>query len=255
VKRGSLIRVHRGVYRLGHAAPSFDALCVAATKACGHGSGISGFAAAHLLSLQEAQPGVIEVTTPYDRTVPGLIVHRARRTVPELLRVRGIPVTSPAWTLLDIAPQIDDDLLGRYCHAAVVRHRLKPEAVARVAAKRGHPHGSSRLLRILSGDDPMLLSRLERAFLNILRDGRLQQPQTNRRMAEGYVDCRWPHLKLIVELDSYRFHGSRHAWERDRDRDRAARRRGEELLRYTPEDVFERGAEVLAEMAARLPAV
>ena len=255
VRNGFLIRVHRGVYRVGHEAPSSLAAYMAATKACGAGSGICGLAGAHLLGLVRDRPRCIEVTAPSERRVPGVVVHRARTTPVELTRVRGIPVATPAWTLLDIAPHLDDTALGRACHEAHVKYKLKPEAVARLLDGRGPVKGCRRLMRILSGDDPMLLSRLEAAYLRILRRGRLELPVTNQHLSEGYVDCRWAHLRLIVELDSYRFHGSRHAWERDRERDRAARRRGEELVRYTPEDIFKHPDEVLAQMAARVPRV
>jgi hypothetical protein len=53
------------------------------------------------------------------------------------------------------------------------------------------------------------------------------------------VDCRWPERRLTVELDSYRFHNSRHAWEEDRRRERQARARGDEHRRYTWADVTE----------------
>ena len=53
------------------------------------------------------------------------------------------------------------------------------------------------------------------------------------------VDCRWPRHRLTVELDSYRFHNSRYAWEQDRKREREARARGDEFRRYTWGDVFE----------------
>ena len=225
---------------------------MAATKACGDGSGLSWLAGAHLLALVRDRPARIDVTAPGHRRVPGVVVHRAHRTHLALTNIRGVPVTTPAWTLLDIAPLLDDTALGRACHEALVRYRLQPEQVSRVLAARGPVKGSRRLMRILAGDDPLLLSRLEAAYLRILRDAREELPETNRRLLEGYVDCRWPHLGLIVELDSYRFHGSRHAWERDRNRDRAARRRGEEMIRFTPDDVFGHPDEVLAHTRERL---
>src|SRR4051812_7654637 len=57
-----------------------------------------------------------------------------------------------------------------------------------------------------------------------------------------------PRRRLIVELDSYRFHHSRRAWEQDRRRERDARARGDELRRYTYGDVFEEPREMLAEL-------
>ena len=63
-----------------------------------------------------------------------------------------------------------------------------------------------------------------------------------------HVDRRWPDRRLTVELDSYRFHHSRHAWEQDRRRERDARAHGDEFRRYTWADVFEQPAPMLAEL-------
>ena len=73
-------------------------------------------------------------------------------------------------------------------------------------------------------------------------------PVTNRPAGAHYVDCRWPGHKLTVELDSYKFHKTRHAWEQDRERDRDARRRGDQLRRYTWRDVFEEPDQMLTEL-------
>jgi hypothetical protein len=253
IKIGYLIRMHRGIYRLGHEAPSALASYAAATMAGGVGCGLSGLAAAHLLGLMETRPEEIEVTCPASRDVPGLVTHRARDTRLRLMHVRGIPVVTPAWALLDIAGRLDEVQIGRACHQAWVRYRLQPRSVAELLDHRGAVKGGRELMRILRGDDPLLLSKLESAYVSLLQDERRQLPATNTHQREGYVDCRWPGLKLVVELDSYRFHGSRQAWERDRERDRAARARGEELIRYTAYDVFDKPGVVRAEARARIP--
>jgi hypothetical protein len=67
------------------------------------------------------------------------------------------------------------------------------------------------------------------------------------------VDCRWRDQQLTVELDSYRYHSSRHAWEQDRHREREARARGDEFRRYTYGDVFEHPRLMLRELRRLLP--
>ena len=67
------------------------------------------------------------------------------------------------------------------------------------------------------------------------------------------MDCRWPEYGLTVELDSYRFHNTRHAWEQDHRREREARARGDDFRRYTYGDVFENPAPMLAELRVALP--
>src|SRR5215212_853708 len=88
VEKGSLIRVHWGVYRAGHRAPSVEARYMAAVKACGEGAALSGLAAAHLYRLTRtlAMP---EVTAPTERRVDGVITHRSRRIARTVHR--GIP--------------------------------------------------------------------------------------------------------------------------------------------------------------------
>jgi len=62
------------------------------------------------------------------------------------------------------------------------------------------------------------------------------------------VDCRWPRHRLTVELGSYRYHRSRHAWEQDRRREREARARGDEFRRYPWAEVYEEPDQMLAEI-------
>ena len=86
-----------------------------------------------------------------------------------------------------------------------------------------------------------------------LRDARLPAPDvTNRPAGTRRVDCRWNDPPLTVELDGYRYHRSRHAWEQDRRRDREAYARGDEIRRYTYGDVVERPRDMLAELRALL---
>ena len=94
----------------------------------------------------------------------------------------------------------------------------------------------------------MTLSKLEREFLARLEEAGLPLPKTNKPAHGRRVDCRWPEHRLTVELDSYRYHRSRHAWEQDRRREREARARGDEFRRYTYGDVTESPGLMLAEL-------
>jgi hypothetical protein len=72
VERGLLLRVHRGVYRVGHRAPSLEAYYLAAVLAAGDEARLSGRAAAHLLGLLKRHVPPPEVTAPVRRRVPGV---------------------------------------------------------------------------------------------------------------------------------------------------------------------------------------
>lgn len=120
-------------------------------------------------------------------------------------------------------------------------------------ARRPAAPGTAKLRAVTTGDHALLLSRLERAFRGVLRTARLPLPVTNRRKGAHFVDCRWPGRALTVELDSYRFHRTRRAWEQDRERERAARARGDEFRRYTWRDVAEDPEPMLRDLRALLP--
>ena len=97
------------------------------------------------------------------------------------------------------------------------------------------------------------LSKLEDRFLERLDEINLPHPEMNRSVDGRRVDCRWPEHHLTVELDSYRYHRSRHTWERDRRREREAYARGDQIRRYTWGDVFEHPAAMHAELCDLLP--
>jgi hypothetical protein len=150
---------------------------------------------------------------------------RTRRARRQAAIWRGIPVTTPAETLVDLAAVLNADALARACHEAGVRHHTTPKQVEALLARRPNTRGAAKLGAVLRGDAKVTLSKLESAFLALLANERLPLPDTNRPAGGRRVDCRWPKLKLTVELDSYRYHNSRHAWEQDR--------------RYTYGDVLE----------------
>ncbi|MDX6640117.1 MAG: hypothetical protein QOF12_1128 [Solirubrobacteraceae bacterium] len=108
--------------------------------------------------------------------------------------------------------------------------------------------GAAKLRTIFHGEAPITLSHLERLFLDVLRAEGLPLPLTNRPAGQHYVDCRWPDRRLTVELDSYRYHHTRHAWEQDYRREREGRARGDEFRRYTYGDVVEDRTFMLAEL-------
>ena len=251
LQSGYLLREHRGVYRVGHRAPSTEARYLAAVLAAGEGALLSGRAAAHLLGILKGTGQAPEVTARTQRRIEGVTTHRSRRLDPRDATVfKVIPVTTVPRTLVDIAADLSLDALARACHEAGVRYRTTPAQVEAVLARRPDNPGAKKLRRILHGDVQVTLSKLEAHFLELLRDAGLPLPVTNRPASGRRVDCRWPEHRLTVELDGYRFHNSRHSWEQDHRREREARARGEDFRRYTYGDVFERPQLMLDEVCA-----
>jgi Transcriptional regulator, AbiEi antitoxin len=218
--KGALILVHRGVYRVGHRAPSLEARYMAAVRACGNRAMLSGKAAARLLELFTGTPPDPEVTAPGARRVPGVRTRRSRGLDPrDLTTWRGIPVTTPARTMVDLAARIPLDPLARAFHEAGIKHGTTPDDVEAALGRRPNTPGAAALRGVIHGDVPVTLSVLESRFLRLLREAGLPLPVTNRHAGEKRVDCRWVGLRLTVELDSYRYHRSRYAWEQDRLRE------------------------------------
>jgi very-short-patch-repair endonuclease len=253
LQAGGLLRVHRGVYRVGHRAPSLEATYLAAVLAAGDGAILSGLAAAHLHGLVKGAPPPAEVTAPTERRIEGVRTHRCRfLDALDMATLRGIPVTTVPRTLVDISSMLSLDALARACHEAGVRYQTTPAQVEAALAFRPTAPGAKKLRRVIHGDVHVTLSKLEAHFLVLLREDSLSLPVTNRPAGGRRVDCRWPEHRLTVELDGYRFHNSRHSWEQDRRREREARARGDEFRRYTYGDVMEDPRFMLAELRSLL---
>lgn len=243
-----LLPVHPGVYRLGHRAPSTEADYLAAVLAAGEGALLAGRAGGYHLGLVPGRAPAPEVVAPRRRRLHGVVTHCSRRTTPDAALWRGIPVTSVAWTLVDLAAVLPPAALARAAHEAGVRHDTGPDDVDRVLHRRPSALGRAELIRVLHGDTPVTMSVLERRFLRLLRNAGLPMPEVNQLAGGRRVDCRWPAHRLTVELDGYRYHRSRQAWERDRRRERDARARGDDFRRYTSGDITEDPRELLAEL-------
>jgi hypothetical protein len=193
VRIGALQRVHRGVYRVGHRAPSVEATFLAAVWACGGDAVLSGRAAAHLWGILKGAPPPPEVTAPGKHELQGVTSRRARSI--EATTHRGIPVTTVPRTLVDLAVHLPLDALARACHEAGVRYGTTPQQVEAVMGRRG----AKNLRAVLRGDTKVTLSEMERAFLRRLNEADLPLPETNRPAGGRRVDCRWPEHRLTVE--------------------------------------------------------
>ena len=258
VQAGRLHRVHRGVYAVGHTALSPSGRWIAAVLACGPGAVLSHASAAALWGLRPSASTRISVTVPASvtRRVPGLRVHRARSLgVDEVATERGIPVTSAARTVLDLAATLSDRALERLLDQAE-RARLTDtpsvEAVAR--AHPGH-RGAGRLLRVLAVHLPgttVTRSDLEERMLALCRAHALPRPQVNHTVAGLEVDFLFATERLVVETDGWAYHRGRAAFERDHERDAVLARAGHRVLRFTHGQVVTEPGAVAATIVAAL---
>jgi hypothetical protein len=245
---GLLHAVHVGVYAVGHTAPALLADLMAAVLAGGVGAVVSHWSAAHALRILSRRPLRPQITVPTTagRARAGIVLHRVRALHPaDTMLLHGVPITTVARVLLDLAPRLAASELSRACHEAWVRYGTTPAQIEACIARNPTKKGATKLRRAVGAD--VTLSDLEDGFLALLHRHGLPRPRTNIDHAGDKVDCHWERNGLTVELLSYRFHASRKAFEDD-----VARRRRSNHIAYTWGDVFERGAQTVADLTPRI---
>jgi Protein of unknown function (DUF559) len=216
---------------------------MAAVLACGWDAVLSHRSAAALWSIRSTSRANIEVTVarPTRLARPGIDVHRSQTLNPrDTSRNRGIPCTTVARTLLDLAEFVDRRSLERACeHAEILRlldFGALTDVLSRAAGRRGAPILRSVLARH-EDSPPLTRSELEERFLTICEEAGVSRPSVNAWVAldggGAEVDFSWPERRLIAEADGYRTHGTRGAFERDRHRDRQLVLAGWRVVRFT----------------------
>jgi very-short-patch-repair endonuclease len=221
LRRGRLHRIHRSVFAVGHRGLSREGHWLAAVLAVGAGAALSHVSAGALWGMlgSRGRDSSRSVQLPIDVTVRGangsrrgIRVHRSRTLTPDEVTVRlGIPVTTPTRTLIDL-----HRVLGRPQFAAALRQ----------AEFLGLP-----LDPALQPDRTR--SELEGKLLALCRRHRLPRPEVNVPVGSFTADFLWVDRRLIVEVDGYRAHGNRSAFEADRARDVELRLLGYDVARFT----------------------
>ena len=229
IKACRLIRLYQGVYAVGHAALSDHGRVRAALLAGGPDAIASHMTAAALWRLISTLPAVLELTTTARarRTRSGLIIHETT-IAPDIRTIRGIPLTAPLRTLVDLAATQPASTVERATTEALNRRLITPEQVTTGAPTR---------------------SKLERRFRRLVADAGLPQPLVNARVGAHEVDFLWPHERVIVETDGWATHGTRRAFEDDRAKDAALQAAGFIVVRFTWRQIEERPLTVAAQLA------
>ena len=240
IRNGLLIRLHRGVYAVGHAALRIEGRWTAAVLACGEGAVLSHRDAAALWELAPTAGARIDVSVPGRggrKRRDGIAIHRPSALPDdEKTAVRGIAVTTVPRTLLDLGEVSTRPRLVRAVEQADVLRLLDLRETERVIAAHPGRTGSRRLVRVLTEQfqaPSVTRSELEVRFLDLASAAGLPRPLVNTRVADLEVDFFWPGLGLVVEVDGFRFHGTRAAFERDRRRDATLTAAGLRVLRFT----------------------
>ncbi|MDQ3571287.1 MAG: DUF559 domain-containing protein [Actinomycetota bacterium] len=234
---GRLFVAHRGVYAVGRPSLTQEGDWTAAILASADDAGLSHESAGVLFGAWAAESRGIEVSFARGRSArrPEVLAHRR---VPEVLsRVttyRGIRVTEPAQTIVDLASRSTDRQVERTINEFDRLDLIDPEDLRGAIDGFGPIPGLRRVRRVLDRHTFVLThTELERLFLPIARRAGLPRPVGQHRRNGFRVDFYWPHLRLVVETDGLRHHRTPAHQARDTIRDHAHLAAGDYPLRFT----------------------
>jgi very-short-patch-repair endonuclease len=260
VARSCLFPLHRAVFAVGHTAPIELGDETAALLAVSETAALSHLSAAVLWSLlpPDSANGLIHVTTAEQHRpcLEGVVVHRSRVLRTTDVRVhRGLPVLSPAWALLGIAELVTERRLelavDRGLVDRIVRSDEIRDVLSRTSGRPGAPLLKAQLVRLTDGPT-LTRSEAEERFLALIRQAGLPAPRVNTRLHGYEVDFYWPGERCVVEIDGFKFHSTRRAFEHDRRKDAVLQAAGIAVLRFTWRQLETEPLTVVARLAALL---
>jgi very-short-patch-repair endonuclease len=263
IAKGRLHPLWRGVYAVGRPEVGQKGSWMGAVLSCGCDALLGHRSAAALWGLAPIRRlDAIDVVVPL-RTVrhrPGLRVHRRTDLKPEHRReVAGIPVTDPISTLVDLASSARRWQVERAINEADRLDLIDPLALRRIVATLPPRPGMACMRRLL-GLDALTDTGLERKFLAIARAANLPRPETQVQVNGYRVDFYWPHLRLVVETDGWRYHRTAGEQATDHRRDQVHMTAGlttlrfaEHQVRYEPDRVRRTLVAVATRLQGRAP--
>ncbi len=216
--------------------------------------------AAYEHGLMPRRPASIHVAAPTRRRRrDGIRAHRVQLDPRDVTTRRGLPVTTIARTLLDIAADLPAPAVQAAVDEARVLRRLHlPSIEATIARAAGH-HGIGHLRRAVARHDRgrgLPIGALERRAIAFLRDHGFP-PYVRNHVVEVagepfMLDVAWIERRVALELDGRAYHDSDPAFARDRRRSRRLAAIGWHVVRATWEDLEQRPGELAADVWALL---
>ncbi len=256
VESGHLQIVHRGVYGVGHRRLTLSGRRLAAVLSAGPGAVLSHGAAGAEWNLRADRRAIVDVTSARRvRTRDGVRSHHAQLVARDRARIAGLPVTSVPRTLLDLAPELTSRALMQVLEAADRLDLLDVVSIDELFSRTNGHRGIGVLRRALEAYDPRrrhTRSEFEARMLEVLDTHGLPRPDFDVRVAGFEVDVLWRHARLVVELDSWEWHRTRGAFERDRTRDLRLAAAGLTCVRITWRALTDDLAATVASLRARL---
>jgi len=261
VRTGQWVRELPGVWRMSWAEPTWMQRVWCASLWAGPGACLSHRTAAQLWDLDGVKLDKVEISGETRKRKPGdwLVFHWTAPITKQMRRIRqGVPITSPARTLVDLAGVCREEALERAVEHAFRRGISSVNEVHQAVRRLSTPSkpGSRCLTRLLDRGvfSPEMHSELERQALRMFRRFGLPDPiwqyeVTADDLVLGFVDFAWPKVKVIVEAEGFQFHSGREAWENDIDRYNAITLQGWKVLRLTNADLHDRTCAFFKELA------
>jgi very-short-patch-repair endonuclease len=239
-----LQRLWRGVYAFGHQELTRQGRLLAAVFAGGPDARLSHLTAAVEWEMLMREGDELDITVPARSgrsRQPGIRLHCVRRVHPEDLTLKnGIPITTPAKTLVDLNAVVSDRLVERAFEQAQIR-RLLPAGALDTALERSNGR-KTRMLRALVARErrvsTVTRSELEESFLALVRRAGLPEPEVNTRLGGYEVDFLWRAQRRVIEVDGHAYHSTRQATNRDRRKDDDLEAAGYRVTRFTADQIL-----------------
>jgi very-short-patch-repair endonuclease len=233
--------IHRGVYAVGYPVTGTESRWMAAVLAVGPDAVLSHRSAAQLWGLISRSSHRPEVTRPtYFRSHPCICSHRSLVPADERTVVDGIPVTTVPRTILDLTAVVPKRQVERALNEVEVQGLTGPLSIRDLLARYPRRRGSAVLCALLDDGaegNGVTRNELEERLVALLDSQGLPRPRFNADVAVRgrfvSVDGLWRRERLIVELDGRAVHGTRKAFEADRERDRILMSDGWRVVRIT----------------------
>jgi very-short-patch-repair endonuclease len=240
---------------VGHRRLGREARLLAAVLACGALAALSHRSAASWWALLASAAARVDVIVPHGRhAIAGIAVHQARSLAAhDITTHRGIPVTTIARTLLDLASTVRPDRLERALAQAERLQLYDQRAIADVLQRANGHRGKAALARATAVEPKLTRSELEARFLALVRQAALPEPDANTSLTAldhqpHEVDFYFPAHDLVVELDGWETHGTKTAFKSDRRKDAALTASRYRVIRFTYDDIVHEPDTVLARL-------
>jgi len=249
VSTGRLVIVEEGVFAVAPLLEHDDwgrwmaATLTAPASVLSH---VSAAAAWGLWSLQRQFETVTRPGNGGPRRHGGVLAFRSSTLEHDCVSLRGIPITSVARTLLDLAHDVSDRALARAVRDAVrldlITVAALGDSLGRYRGRRGSRRLAATVTRYMGLPLERARSGAEIRALEILRAAERPLPRLNVRIAGEEADLSWRVQRLIVEIDGGPFHLDKGEDARKRSAWEAA---GWTVRRIPSDDVYERPHELL----------